>query len=295
MPSRTLIHIRRSMINIGLYFLLLLLSIVLLLPLLVVLTTAFKSDAEVALASFRWLPSRISLDNFGKALSMGNWGRYFANSIIVTSITVLGSLIFNSLAGYTFARLHFRFKQFLFITIMIGMMVPPQAIIIPQFVIIRSVPFAGGNNWLGQGGVGLLNTHWALIVPFLSGSFGIFLCRQFYASFPTALDEAATIDGCSPFQTYTHIFLPMSKQIFATLCILKTAAVWNDFFYPLIMTQNDDARTVQLALQMFKGFTSIHWNWLMAGTLITMLPVLIVFLCAQKYFVAGIAHAGMKN
>ena len=181
------------------------------------------------------------------------------------------------------------------VLIMLGMMIPPQAIVIPQFVILRSVPFLGGNDWMGQGGIGLLNTNWALIIPFLSGSFGIFLCRQFYTSFPKELDEAARIDGCGSFGIYARIFLPMSKQILATLCILKTAATWNDFFYPLIMTQQEEAKTVQLALQMFKGTTSTHWNWLMAGTLLTMIPVVIVFLCAQKYFVAGIAHAGMKN
>lgn len=268
---------------------------IMLLPIFVVITTAFKSDSEVALATFRWLPQNLSLDNFAKALSMGKWGRYFINSLVVTAVTVVGSLFFNSLAGYTFARLKFRFQKTLFLLIMVGMMVPPQAIIIPQFVLLRSVPFAGGNNWAGQGGVGLLNTYWALIVPFLSGSFGIFLCRQFYVSFPGALDDAARIDGCSYFRAYRSIYLPMSKQILATLCILKTAATWNDFFYPLIMTQNDDTRTVQLALQMFKGSTSTHWNWLMAGTLITMLPVMAIFLCAQKYFVQGIAHVGMKN
>lgn len=264
-------------------------------PLFVVLATAFKTDAEVALASFSWLPRRFSLDNFKKVLSMGSWGRYFYNSLVVTVATVAGSLVFNSLAGYTFARMRFRGKNFLFLLIMLGMMIPPQAIVIPQFVILRSVPFLGGNDWMGQGGIGLLNTNWALIIPFLSGSFGIFLCRQFYTSFPKELDEAARIDGCGSFGIYARIFLPMSKQILATLCILKTAATWNDFFYPLIMTQQEEAKTVQLALQMFKGTTSTHWNWLMAGTLLTMIPVVIVFLCAQKYFVAGIAHAGMKN
>jgi len=270
-------------------------AVILLLPIFVVFTTAFKSDTEVALAGFRWFPSELNLENFRKAMSMGNWSRYFLNSIIVTSITVIGSLFFNSLAGYTFARLRFRGKQFLFILIMIGMMIPPQAIIIPQFVMLRSVPLLGGNNLAGEGGVGLLNTYWALIIPFLSGSFGIFLCRQFYISFPTELDDAAKIDGCTPFQTYWKIYFPMSTQIFATLCILKTVATWNDFFYPLIMTQNDKTRTIQLALQLFKGSTATHWNWLMAGTVITIIPVVLIFLFAQKYFVQSIASTGMKN
>lgn len=270
-------------------------ALVVISPIIIVLVTSFKADSEVSMGNFSWLPERISLENFKIVLSMGDWKRYFANSIIVTGVTVSGSLIFNSLAGYTFARLRFKGKNLLFLIIMLGMMIPPQAIIIPQFVILRSIPFAGGNNWLGRGGVGLLNTYWALIIPFLSGSFGIFLCRQFYISFPDSLDEAARIDGCGCFKTYLSIYLPMSKQILATLCILKTSATWNDFLYPLIMTQNERTRTVQLALQMFKGTTSTHWNWLMAGTLLTMVPVIIVFLCAQKYFIAGIAHAGMKN
>lgn len=276
-------------------FLVFLGAVVVISPILIVLVTSFKEDSEVSMANFSWLPERISLENFKIVLSMGDWTRYFANSIIVTGITVFGSLIFNSLAGYTFARLRFKGKNLLFLIIMLGMMIPPQAVIIPQFVILRSIPFMGGNNWLGRGGVGLLNTYWALIIPFLSGSFGIFLCRQFYISFPDSLDEAARIDGCGCFKTYLSIYLPMSKQILATLCILKTSATWNDFLYPLIMTQNERTRTVQLALQMFKGTTSTHWNWLMAGTLLTMMPVIIVFFCAQKYFIAGIAHAGMKN
>lgn len=265
------------------------------LPILVVVVTAFKTDAEVSLSNFSWMPKTLNFDNFKTVLTMGNWGRYFINSLIVTGVTVAGSLIFNSLAGYSFARLRFRGKNFLFLTIMVGMMIPPQAIIIPQFIILRSIPFLGGNNWMGQGGVGVLNTYGALIIPFLSGSFGIFLCRQFYISFPRSLDDAAKIDGCSPLRTYITIYMPMSKQILATLCILKTSATWNDFLYPLIMTQSEKTRTVQLALQMFKGSTSTHWNWLMAGTLLTMIPVIVVFLCAQKYFVAGIAHTGMKN
>lgn len=270
-------------------------ALVVMFPILIVILTSFKTDSEVAMASFRWLPAQFNFDNLKKVLTMGNWPRYFANSLIVTAVTVAGSLVFNSLAGYTFARLKFKGRNLLFLIIMLGMMIPPQAIIIPQFVILRSIPFMGGNNWAGQGGIGALNTYWALIIPFLSGSFGIFLCRQFYMSFPESLDEAAKIDGCGSFKTYYRIYLPMSKQILATLCILKTSATWNDFLYPLIMTQNEKTRTVQLALQMFKGSTSTHWNWLMAGTLLTMIPVIIVFVCAQKYFVAGIAHAGMKN
>lgn len=277
------------------FVLLLLLALIALVPILFVVLTAFKTDPEISLTGFRWLPSSLNLDSFKMAFEMGDWGRYFLNSLFITLVTVVGSLIFNSLAGYAFARLKFRGQGVLFVLLLVGMMVPPQSIIIPQYVMMRSVPFAGGNNWLGQNGTGLLDTYASLIVPFLAGSYGIFLCRQFYSSFPTALDDAAKIDGCAPFRTYVSIYLPLSKQVLSTLVILKSVSTWNDFFYPLIMTQSEKMKTVQLALQMFRGSTTTHYNWLMAATLMTSLPMIVVFLCAQKYFVQGIVSSGMKN
>lgn len=281
--------------NTVIFVLLFLLAMVILVPIIFVVLTAFKTDTEISLMNFKWLPSSFNLENFNMAFQMGDWGRYFFNSLFVTVVTVVGSLLFNSLAGFAFARLKFRGKNVLFVFLLIGMMVPPQSIIIPQFVMMRSVPFAGGNNWMGQGGTGLLDTYASLIIPFLAGSFGIFLCRQFYSGFPTALDDAAKIDGCGAFKTYFRIYLPLSKQILATLVILKSVATWNDFFYPLIMTQSEKMKTVQLALQMFRGSTTTHYNWLMAATLLTALPMIIVFLCAQKHFVQGVVSSGMKN
>ena len=226
---------------------------------------------------------------------MVNWPRAFANSLLITVIVVAGSLFFNSLAGYAFARLDFKGKNVLFIILLMGMMVPAQSIIIPQFIIMRSIPLAGGNNIFGAGGTGLLDSYASLILPFLSGPMGISLCRQFYSTFPKSLDEAAKIDGCGSFKIYYSIYIPMSTTILATLTILKTVATWNDFFYPLIMTTSEAMKTVQLGLQTFKGSTTTHYNWLMAATLFTSLPIVIVYLCAQKYFVAGIATSGMKN
>ena len=160
---------------------------------------------------------------------------------------------------------------------------------------MRSAPLFGDNNILGQGGTGLLDTYGSLIVPFLAGAFGIFLCRQFYSTFPTSLDDAARIDGCGVIKTYFVIYLPLSKTILATLTILKSVATWNDFFYPLIMTQSEKMKTVHLGLQMFRGSSMTHYNYLMAATIITVIPMVIVYACAQKYFVQGIVSSGMKN
>jgi multiple sugar transport system permease protein len=175
-----------------------------------------------------------------------------------------------------------------------GMMIPPQSIIIPQYLVMKSVPFLGGNNWLGQNGTGMLDSMLALIIPQLCGSFGVFLCRQFYLSFPRSMDDAARIDGCKEFKIYWKIYLPQSSTILATLTILKSLSVWNDFFFPMIMTNSDKARTVQLALQLYKS-SSTKWNETMCVTLVVISPLIVVFLCAQRYFIQSIVSSGMKN
>ena len=289
------IRARKTLNNALTYLLLTLLACVILIPIFFVIVTSFKTDSEISLQNFQWLPHSLNFDAFKNAWELVDWPQAFGNSLLITVIVVVGSLFFNSLAGYAFARLEFKGKNVLFLILLMGMMVPAQSIIIPQFVIMRSIPLAGGNNIFGQGGTGFLDSYASLILPFLSGSMGIFLCRQFYSTFPKSLDEAAKIDGCGSFKIYYSIYIPMSVTILATLTILKTVATWNDFFYPLIMTTSDSMKTVQLGLQTFKGSTTTHYNWLMAGTLFTSLPIVIVYLCAQKYFVAGIATSGMKN
>jgi multiple sugar transport system permease protein len=277
------------------HIVLIIFALVVLVPFLFMVTTSFKEMSEITVAGFTWLPKHWLFDNYVKAFHDGNWARYFFNTFFVTVIVVTGSVFFNSLAGFSFARLDFFGKNFLFIAILAGIMIPQQSIIIPQYIIMKSIPLAGGNNIFGQGGHGWLNSYWALIFPFLSGAFGIFLCRQFYLTFPKALDEAAKIDGCSPFRMFIRVFLPNSKVIIATLVIFKFVATWNDFFNPLIMTSSEKVMTIQLALQQFKGMASIQWNYLMAATVISMLPILVVFFACQKYFVQGIVSTGMKN
>ena len=288
---RTKLRLERE----ALFLVLLVVSVVMAFPLLIVISTAIKPDSEMILSEFRMLPRTIQLSNFISAFDYGPWGRYYFNSVFVTVITVLGSLILNSLAGFSFARLRFPGRELIFFIFLVGMMVPYQSIVIPQFVILRSIPLAGGNNILGQGGQGWLDSYWALIVPFLSGSFGIFLCRQFFLSIPKSLDEAARIDGARPVVMYIRIFLPLAKPVLATLAILKTAHTWNNFFYPLVMVSSPEMYTVQLALQQFHAQYTVEWNLLMAATLVSIIPMVIVFFAAQKHFVAGVATAGVKG
>jgi multiple sugar transport system permease protein len=277
------------------HILLIVIALVVMVPFLFMLTTSFKAQTEITVAGFTWFPHQWLFSNYIKAFQDGDWARYFVNTFFVTFVVVIGSVFFNSMAGFSFARLNFVGKNVIFIAILAGIMIPQQSVIIPQYIIMKSIPFAGGNNLFGVGGHGWLNTYLALIIPFLSGAFGIFLCRQFYLTFPKALDEAARIDGCSAFTMFIQVYLPNSKAIIATLVILKSVATWNDFFNPLIMTNSEEMMTVQLALQQFKGMSGVQWNYLMAATVISMLPVLILFFACQKYFVQGIVSTGMKN
>ena len=269
-------------------------SLIMLTPILMMVTTSFKTMDEIRSAVFSFLPEKISLDNYIMAMSNGNWPVYFRNSLLITLLAVAFSLLFNSIAGYAFARLKFRGSGALFGLLMVGLMMPAQVTMLPTFLIMARFPLAGGNNILGVGGKGLINTFAGLIIPLVSGSYGVFLCKQFYENFPRSLDEAAEIDGANKWKTFFTIYIPNSKAILATLGLMKSVSVWNDYLWPLVMTNSDNRKTVQLALTMFKVDTSIQWNQLMAASVLVALPMVILFLCCQKYFVEGIVTSGLK-
>lgn len=269
-------------------------SLIMLTPILMMVTTSFKTMDEIRSPIFSFLPEKISLDNYIMAMSNGNWPVYFRNSLIITLLAVVFSLLFNSIAGYAFARLKFRGSGALFGLLMVGLMMPAQVTMLPTFLIMARFPLAGGNNILGVGGKGLINTFAGLIIPLVSGSYGVFLCKQFYENFPRSLDEAAEIDGANKWKTFFMIYIPNSKAILATLGLMKSVSVWNDYLWPLVMTNSDNRKTVQLALTMFKVDTSIQWNQLMAASVLVALPMVVLFLCCQKYFVEGIVTSGLK-
>ena len=208
-------------------------SLIMLTPILMMVTTSFKTMDEIRSAVFSFLPEKISLDNYIMAMSNGNWPVYFRNSLLITLLAVAFSLLFNSIAGYAFARLKFRGSGALFGLLMVGLMMPAQVTMLPTFLIMARFPLAGGNNILGVGGKGLINTFAGLIIPLVSGSYGVFLCKQFYENFPRSLDEAAEIDGANKWKTFFTIYIPNSKAILATLGLMKSVSVWNDYLWPL--------------------------------------------------------------
>ncbi len=271
-----------------------LVSVIMLIPIVMMISTSFKTTGEINSAVFHFLPESFNLDNYKEVLTTGNWGIYFRNSLLISGISIVLSLLFNSIAGYAFARLNFRGSKVLFALLLVGLMMPPQVTMLPTFLIMAKFPLVGGNNILGFGGSGLMNTLAGVIIPLVSGSFGVFLCKQFYENFPRALDEAAMLDGASKWRTYFSIYVPNSKAIFATLALLKGSAVWNDYLWPLVMTNSEEMRTVQLALTMFQEESVVRWGPLMAAATLISLPMIVLFLCAQKYFVQGVVSTGLK-
>lgn len=271
-----------------------LISLIIILPIVMMISTSLKTPGEINSPVFHFLPESFNLDNYREALNTGAWGIYFRNSLIITITSIVFSLLFNSVAGYAFARLQFKGSKTLFTLLLVGLMMPPQVTMLPTFLIMAKFPLVGGNDIFGFGGAGMMNTLPGVIIPLVSGSFGIFLCKQFYENFPKSLDEAAMIDGASKWRTYFSIYIPNSKVILATLALLKGSSVWNDYLWPLVMTNSENMRTVQLALSMFKDESTVRWGPMMAAATLISLPMIVLFLCAQKYFVQGVVSTGLK-
>jgi multiple sugar transport system permease protein len=207
---------------------------------------------------------------------------------------VLSNLFLGSLAGYTFARLRFPANQFLFRMLLASMMIPGVVTMIPNYIILRSFPLAGGNDLLGQGGFGLLNSYWAVILPGAAGAFAVFMMRQFFLTLPSELGEAARIDGCGEFGIFWRVYFPLCKPALATLAIFTFHAGWNAFLWPLIVFNDPDMSTVQMGLQAFSYNRSTDYGPMMAGSVVVTLPMIVLFLYAQRYFTQGISFTGSK-
>lgn len=266
-------------------------------PFLVMLSVSFQDMQQIYARGLSLLPKPFRPEIYRLALSKGHWLRYLWNSFYVAGMATAISLFINAMTGYAFARINFPLRRFFFVLVLVGMMIPTQVTLVPLFILIRHFPLAGGNNLLGQGGTGLVDTYAGLILPYIAGSFGVFMCRQFYVLFPAELDEAAKIDGCSRFRTFLLIYLPLSKPVLGALAVLKFTGAWNEYTWPLVMTNTglDRITTVQLALTAFRNEGEIFWNQLMAATLVSTAVILIVFLSMQRYFVKGLLAGSIKE
>ena len=226
------------------------------------------------------LPSSLHWDNYVQAWTDSPFGRWLINSTIVSTTCVVSNLVLCSLAGYAFARLRFPGRRLLFFAILATLMVPFQVVMIPTLLIVKHL--------------GLVDTLPALIVPNLVTPFGIYLLRQFFVSLPFELEEAALIDGAGRLRILRSVLLPLMGPPLSTLAVLTFLSVWNDFLWPLVVTSSPNVMTVQLGLTTFQSAHYTNWPVLMAGTLLSQLPILLLFIIGQRFFVSSIATTGIK-
>jgi multiple sugar transport system permease protein len=276
------------------YVLLILGSVIFVAPFAWMVTASLQSVSDMFQWPPSWIPRNPTLDNYVTFFTQERIGRFFFNSAFVALTVTSLQLFTSSLAAYTFAKRRFPGRDMLFIITLGTLMIPGQVTLIPNYVILKHIPFFGGNNWLGTGGSGWLDSYWGLIVPQAASAFGIFLMRQYMMSIPDDLLDAARIDGGSEFRIFWEVVMPLCRPALAALGIFTFTYQWDDFFWPLIIITSEDLRTLPLGLALFVVKNRTAWDLLMAGSVIATVPVLLVFLFFQRHFIRGIAVTGMK-
>jgi multiple sugar transport system permease protein len=256
-------------------------SFVMVLPFVWMLSASLKKDMDVFDFPVRWIPQNPQWRNYIRIFTEIKYGQYFYNSLKIAFIVVIIQLFTSSFAAYAFAKLHFRERDNLFLAYLGTMMVPFQVIMIPQFFVMRFL--------------NLTNTHMALILIASFSPFGVFLMRQFYMSIPDELLEAARIDGLNEYGIYSRIMLPLSKPSLASLGIFTFVSSWNSFLPPLIYIDSNYLKTLPLGIRMFVTQYSTDYSCMMAASVIAVLPLIIVFLFAQNFFISGITAGAVKG
>lgn len=266
----------------GWHFFLLPFSALMLIPLIWSVVTSIESVSEADRFPPVLIPHHVTLHNYAAALQQAPFDRWLLNTAIVSGAIVLGDVILSSLAAYAFARIKFRGSEVLFFVFLATLMIPFQLVMIPTFLITKDL--------------GLINSLGGLIVPNLGSVFGIFLLRQFFRTLPIELEEAARMDGASRLAVLWKIVLPLSIPALVTLVLLDVLNYWNDFLWPLLIINSQQYMTLQLGLSTFQGAhaTQTDWPVLMAGTVMSQIPLLAMFFFAQRYFVRSIAFSGIK-
>ncbi len=257
------------------------------LPFLWMISTSLKDLNQVFTMPPQWIPRPPHWENYLEIFRLMDFGRYWLNTVIVTLGRMAGQVIFCTMAAYAFARLNFPGRDFLFFLLLSSLMVPFETLMVPTFVLMK--------------GLGWINTYWALIVPHALGAFGgaflVFLLRQFFLTIPREFEESAIIDGAGPFRIFWSIMLPLARPALAALLIFSFRGAWNDFTYPLIVTNTDSMKVLSLGILGFKGLRAgmTQWHLMMGAATLSIVPMILVFLVAQKYFIEGITVGGLKE
>lgn len=256
-------------------------AITMLVPFFWMLSTSLKEAGAVFTFPPQWIPKPVIWRNYLDAWNAVPFGRFYLNSIFIAACQTFGVLLTSSMAAYAFARLEFPGRDKLFFLYLATMMLPGAVTMIPTFILLKMV--------------GWIDTYKALIIPGLFTAYGTFLLRQFFMGIPSDLEDAARIDGCSKMGIYRHVIIPLSKPALATLGTMTFIGSWNNFMWPLIVTNSMEKKTLPIGLASFQGLYTTDWTLLMAASIIVMVPTLVIFIFNQRFFVEGIKLSGMKG
>jgi multiple sugar transport system permease protein len=285
-------------------------AIVFIAPFAYMITSSLQPEGRMFQNPPQWVPTDPTLENFKTFLgvsavrahenSQANVGtttvlRWIFNSLFVASTVTICQLFFSSLAAYCYAKRRFPLRNFLFFLGLATMMVPGQVTIIPTYLIMKHMPLFGGNNIMGVGGHGWLDSYWVLIVPSIVSAFSVFLLRQYMRSIPDELIDAARVDGAGEFRIYWKLIVPLSWPALAAVAIFTFQFFWEDFYGPLIYITSTQLTTLPLGLAMFVVKNRTAWGVLMAGSVVATMPMILVFLIFQRRFVQGISVQGLKG
>ncbi|MCZ0755457.1 carbohydrate ABC transporter permease [Anoxybacillus sp. J5B_2022] len=264
-----------------LYVILVLYAIVTMIPFLWALSSSFKTLEEIVSGTISFIPKHFTFDNYKQIfIEQQLFPRWLFNSVIIAVTVTLLNLLFNSMAGYALARLQFPGKKPLFIIILAVLMIPAQVTMIPNYLILKQL--------------GWLNSYQGMIVPTMINATFIFMMRQFFINFPKELEEAAALDGLSRIGTFFRIVLPLARPALAAQAIFVFMGSWNDFMRPLIILSDPELFTLPLGLNSFKGQYISYWNYIMAASMVFTLPVLVIYIFFNRYFIKGISFTGGK-
>ncbi|MQY59551.1 MAG: ABC transporter permease subunit [Clostridia bacterium] len=266
--------------KIGIYVIVLIMVGLMTYPLIWMIYSSLKTDREIYLFPFS-LPDEMQLDNWVQAWKLGNLGRYFINSVFITSVSVFLVALISSMAGYAFARLTFKGRDLLFYTFLLGLILPAQVLIIPLFTFFDKI--------------GILNTYFALILPYIAWGLplSIYIFKSFFLTLPEDIADAAKIDGCSLFGLYWRIMLPLIRPALVTIAILQSIGIWNEFLLALLFIYDDELKTIPVGLLAFYGYHNVNYKLVFSALSITTIPVIIVYFIFEKQIVSGLTAGAL--
>ncbi len=277
--NKKLLYIRNGLIFMFLVFL----AVITLFPIYYMLVSSFGPPVEAGGASYSLFPKRISFDSYKFFFDFSKYsGRWMINSLIVSSAIVVGNVVFAGIAGYAFAKINFKGRNFLFFALICAMMIPYQVTQVPLYMLVVNT-------------LKLDNSYLSLIAPTFVTAYNVFLCKQFMSSLPIEIIECAKIEGCNQLQIYLKIIMPLSKTVLAVMAILTFMNSWNTFFWPFLVTSQEAMQTIQVGLKNFKFANTTYFAPMMAGATLSALPMFILFFSLQKYFLEGVTIGAVKG